>query len=113
MPDSEASLEVGGGALCAYRAQTCLGANVPSGRVPSIFFLRILGALSKGKGWGAVESLHMFFTKTCPSGGTKCASFELLWGILRGPGKGRGGRPWYGTFAKPEGRFAEGMFEKC
>ena len=54
----------------------------------------------------------MFFTKMCPSDGTKYASFELFLGILRGLGRGRG-RPWYGTFAKPTGHFTEGMFEKC
>ena len=35
----------------------------------------------------------MFFTKMCPSGGTKCVSFELSLGILRGPDEGRGGAP--------------------
>ena len=35
----------------------------------------------------------MFFTEMCPSGGTKYVSFELLLGILRGYGEGRGGLP--------------------
>ena len=63
-------------------------------------FLGILGALCTGKGAPLVrylcttwESLHMFFTKRCPSGGTEYVSFELFLGILRGLGEGRGGAP--------------------
>ena len=33
----------------------------------------------------------MFFTKMCHSGGTKHIALELLLGILRAPGQGRGG----------------------
>ena len=50
----------------------------------------------------------MFFTEVCPSGGTKYVPFELLLGILGGPGRGE-----YGTFAKPKGYFTEGMSETC
>ena len=56
-------------------------------------FLRrlcILGGLVYGEGAPLVrylcatwESPHMFFTKRCPSGGTKYVSFELFLGILR------------------------------
>ena len=35
----------------------------------------------------------MFFTEMRPWGGTKYVSFELLLGILGGPGEGRGGAP--------------------
>ena len=35
----------------------------------------------------------MFFIKMCPSGGTRYGSFALVLGILRGPGKRRGGAP--------------------
>ena len=42
-------------------------------------------------------SLHMFFTKICPAGGTKYVSFELFFffffRILRRPGEGSGGAP--------------------
>ena len=74
-----------------------------SGLVPSTFFwsiLCILGALCKGKGVPLVlylcttwESLHMFFTQMCPSGGTKHVSLELFFGILKGPGEGGGDPP--------------------
>ena len=67
------------------------------------YFRCILGhsrALCKGKRVPLVwylctswESLHMFFTEMCPSGGTKFFSFELLLGILRGLSGGRGGTP--------------------
>ena len=81
-------------------SQTCLGANVPSGLVPSTFiFWPICGhswGLVYGEGGvpGTVcttwEALHMFFTERCPSGGTEHVSFELFLGILRGPGEGDG-----------------------
>ena len=44
----------------------------------------------------------MFFTKRCPSGGTEYVSFELLLGILRGPGEGRGGTPGTVPLQNPE-----------
>ena len=44
----------------------------------------------------------MFFTKTCPSARTKYVSFELLLGILRGPGEGRGGAPGTVPFPNPQ-----------
>ena len=62
-------------------------------------FWGILGALCKGKGAPGTVPLHdlrfthMFFTEMCPSGGTKHVSFELLLGIFRAPGEGRGGAP--------------------
>ena len=62
--------------------------------------LGILGALCMGKGAPLVrylgttrESLHMFFTNTCPLGGAEYISFQLFLGILRGRGEGRGGAP--------------------
>ena len=83
-------------------SQTCLGANVPSGLVPSTFFFKeiclgILGALCMGKGAPLLrylcttwESLHMFFTKMCPSGGTKQVSLQYF-GNFRGLGRGAPG----------------------
>ena len=44
----------------------------------------------------------MFFTKMCPSGGTKYVSFELVLGILRGPREGRGGTPGMVPLQNPE-----------
>ena len=44
----------------------------------------------------------MFFTKTCPLGGTKYVSFELILGILRGPREGRGGAPGTVPLQNPE-----------
>ena len=44
----------------------------------------------------------MFFTKRCPSGGTEYVSFELLLGILSGPGEGRGGAPGTVPLQNPE-----------
>ena len=39
------------------------------------------------------ESLHMFNTEICPSGGTKYVSFELFLSIPREAGRGEGGAP--------------------
>ena len=44
----------------------------------------------------------MFFTKRCPSGGTEYVSFELVLGILRGLGEGRGGTPGTVPVQNPE-----------
>ena len=44
----------------------------------------------------------MFFTKRCPLGGTECVSFELVLGIVRGPGEGRGGAPGTVPLQNPE-----------
>ena len=82
-------------------SQTCLGANVSfwPGTKSGFYeeFLGLLGALCMRKGAPLVrylctscESLHMFFTKMCPSGGTEYVSFELFLGILRRLGSGEG-----------------------
>ena len=44
----------------------------------------------------------MFFTKMCPSSGTKYVSFELFLSILRGLGEGRGGAPGTVPLQNPE-----------
>ena len=77
--------------------KTCLRGLVPSTSL-KMFFWGILGAFCKGKGAPLVryvcttwEYPHMFFTEMCPLGGTNYVSFELLWGIFKGPGEGRRG----------------------
>ena len=88
-------------------AQTCLRAWYQARFFRP--FLGILGALCMGKGAPLVrylcttwESVHMFFTEMCPSGGTKYISFELFLSILRKPGEGRGGAPGTVPLQNPE-----------
>ena len=67
-------------------SQTCLGANVPSGLVPSTFF----------------KTYFWAFLGPCVQGGTEYVSFELFLGILSGPGEGRGGAPGTVPLQNPE-----------
>ena len=104
-----ALLRTSSGFLKRALAQTCLRAWYQVRFLD--LFLGILGALCTGKGAPLVrylcttwESLHMFFTKRCPSGGTETqyVSFELFLGILRGPGEGPGGAPGTVPLQNPE-----------
>ena len=103
-------------------SQTCLGANVLSGLVPSTVFKRnlwaFLGPCVRGRGrpwYGTSAQPESHSTCSSPRGAPRVVpSTSLLnyfWAFL-GPWGGARGRPWYGTFAKPRSHFTEGMFEK-
>ena len=79
-------------------SQTCLGANVPSGLVPSTFFLDIFGhswGLVYGEGGtpGTVPLRNLRVTshvlhQEVPLGWYRARLFELFLGVLRGLGEG-------------------------
>ena len=107
---------------CIGVSQTCLGANVLSGLVPSTVFKKNLCAFlepcvrGRGRPWyGTSAQPESHFTCSSPRGAPRVVpSTSLLnyfWAFLGALGGARG-RPWYGTFAKPRSHFTEGMFEK-
>ena len=104
-------------------SQTCLGANVLSGLVPSTVFKKnlwaFLGPCVRGRGrpsYGTSAQPESHFTCSSPRGSPQVVpSTSLLnyfWAFLVTLGRGGGGGPSYSTFAKPRTHFTEGMFEK-
>ena len=103
-------------------SQTCLGANVLSGLVPSTVFKKnlwaFLGPCVRGRGrpwYGTSAQPESHFTCSSPKGAPwvvpSASLLNYFWAFLGPWGRARG-RPWYGTFAKPRSHFTEGMFEK-
>ena len=93
-------------------SQTCLGANVLSGLVPSTVFKKNLWAflgpcVREGGAPGTVPLHNVRVTphvlhQEVPLGCTEYVSFESFLGILSGPGEGRGGAPGTVPLQNPE-----------
>ena len=106
--------------MCLYAlvrvSQTCLGANVPSGLVPSTFFRNVLGhsrGLVYGEG-GTPGTVHLHNLRVTSHVLHQDVPlkwyqilffflfFEIFLGILRGPGEGGGGTPGMVPLQNPQ-----------